>query len=129
MQVARKQLEVAKENLNIAERIFDIVEVRYEAGEISGFDLASQKATLANARSQIPQIEQQILSIETAIAILVGETPQGFEIDSVDLYETRLPVADAGLPSDLLTRRPDLLQAEANLRAGQDSGRSGYELF
>ena len=119
LQVARKQLEVAKENLNIAERIFDIVEVRYEAGEISGFDLASQKATLANARSQIPQIEQQILSIETAIAILVGETPQGFEIDSVDLYETRLPVADAGLPSDLLTRRPDLLQAEANLRAGQ----------
>jgi len=119
LQVARKQLEVANENLAIAERIFDIVQVRYEAGEISGFDLASQEATLANSRAQIPQIEQQILSLETAIAILVGETPQNFRAKDVDLYEAMLPVPEAGLPSELLTRRPDLLQAEADLRAGQ----------
>ena len=119
LQVARKQLEVANENLAIAERIFDIVQVRYEAGEISGFDLASQEATLANSRAQIPQIEQQILSLETAIAILVGETPQNFRVEDVDLYEAMLPVPEAGLPSELLTRRPDLLQAEADLRAGQ----------
>lgn len=119
LQVARKQLEVANENLAIAERIFDIVRVRYEAGEISGFDLASQEATLANSRAQIPQIEQQILSLETAIAILVGETPQNFRVEDVDLYEAMLPVPEAGLPSELLTRRPDLLQAEADLRAGQ----------
>lgn len=119
LQVARKQLEVANENLAIAERIFDIVQVRYEAGEISGFDLASQEATLANSRAQIPQIEQQILSLETAIAILVGETPQNFRVKDVDLYEAMLPVPEAGLPSELLTRRPDLLQAEADLRAGQ----------
>lgn len=119
LQVARKQLDVANENLAIAERIFDIVQVRYEAGEISGFDLASQEATLANSRAQIPQIEQQILSLETAIAILVGETPQNFRVEDVDLYEAMLPVPEAGLPSELLTRRPDLLQAEADLRAGQ----------
>ena len=119
LQVARKRLEVARENLAIAERIFEIVEVRYEAGDISGFDLASQEAALANTRAQIPQIEQEILSLRTAIAILVGEAPQEFEIAEVDLYETNLPVPEAGLPAQLLARRPDLLQAEADLRAAQ----------
>ena len=119
LQVAREQLAVARDNLEIAERIFEIVEVRYEAGEISGFDLASQEAALANSRAQIPQIEQQILALRTAIAILVGQAPQQFDIAETDLYETNLPVPAAGLPSELLVRRPDLLQAEADLRAGQ----------
>jgi outer membrane protein, multidrug efflux system len=118
LQVARKQLEVAKENLEIAERIFEIVQVRYDAGDISGFDLASQEATLASSRAQIPQIEQQILSLRMAIAILLGQAPQQFEVATVDLYETDLPVPESGLPSELLVRRPDLLQAEADLRAG-----------
>ena len=107
LQVARKQFEVAQDNLEIAERIFEIVRVRYDAGEISGFDFASQEAALANSRAQLPQIEQQILSLRTAIAILVGQVPQNFE------------VPEAGLPSQLLGRRPDLLQAEADLRAAQ----------
>ena len=107
LQVARKQFEVAQDNLEIAERIFEIVRVRYDAGEISGFDFASQEAALANSRAQLPQIEQQILSLRTAIAILVGQVPQNFEVPDVDL------------PSQLLGRRPDLLQAEADLRAAQ----------
>ncbi|HCX11183.1 MAG TPA: RND transporter, partial [Hyphomonas sp.] len=119
LQVARKQFEVAQDNLEIAERIFEIVRVRYDAGEISGFDFASQEAALANSRAQLPQIEQQILSLRTAIAILVGQVPQNFEVPDVDLYETGLPVPEAGLPSQLLVRRPDLLQAEADLRAAQ----------
>ena len=119
LQVARKQFEVAQDNLEIAERIFEIVLVRYDAGEISGFDFASQEAALANSRAQLPQIEQQILSLRTAIAILVGQVPQNFEVPDVDLYETGLPVPEAGLPSQLLVRRPDLLQAEADLRAAQ----------
>ena len=119
LQAAYRQQQVATENLEIAERIFEIVRVRYDAGEISGFDLASQEAALANSRAQLPQIEQQILSLQTAIAILVGEVPQGFETPENDLYEAALPVPDAGLPSDLLLRRPDLLQAEADLRSAQ----------
>ena len=113
---ARAQLAVARQNLDISERIFEIVEVRYEAGAISGFDVSAQRAQLANARARIPQIEAQITGFETALAILTGRVPQGFEAPGDDILDVALPQIPAGLPSDLLLRRPDLLQSEASLR-------------
>ncbi|RIJ20492.1 efflux transporter outer membrane subunit [Henriciella barbarensis] len=112
----RDQLSVARQNLEISERIFDIVEVRYEAGAISGFDVSAQRAQLANARARIPQIEAQITGFETALAILNGQVPQGFRAPGDDILDVSLPQIPAGLPSDLLLRRPDLLQSEASLR-------------
>ncbi len=117
----REQLDVAQQNLEISERIFDIVEVRYEAGAISGFDVSSQRAQLANARARIPQLEAQLTGFETALAILLGRTPQGYGAPSEDILAIALPTATPGLPSDLLLRRPDLMQAEANLRSANAS--------
>lgn len=113
---AREQLEVARQTLEISERIFEIVEVRYEAGAISGYDVSAQRAQLANARARIPQIEAQITGLETALAILTGRVPQGFGVPDENILEVGLPVAYPGLPSDLLLRRPDVMQSEAGLR-------------
>lgn len=126
---AREQLDVARQNLEISERIFEIVQVRYRAGTISGFDVSSQEAQLANARATIPQIEAQITSLETALAILLGRTPQGYAAPSEDVMAVQLPEAEPGLPSDLLLRRPDLMRAEASLRganASLDSARAAF---
>lgn len=112
----REQLEVARRNLEISERIFEIVEVRYKAGAISGFDVSSQRAQLANARARIPQLKAQIVSLETSLAILLGQKPQGYVAPDEPILDLDLPLADPSLPSDLLLRRPDLLQEEANLR-------------
>ena len=114
---AREQLVVARENLTISERIFRIVEVRYEAGTISGFDVSSQRAQLANARARIPELESQITGLETSLAILLGRVPQGFSAPEEKILDIALPEANPSLPSDLLLRRPDLRQAEANLHA------------
>ena len=113
----REQLAVAQQNLEISERIFKIVEVKYKAGAISGFDVSSQRAQLANARARIPQLDSQIASLETSLAILLGRIPQGYTAPEEKILDIALPEADPSLPSDLLLRRPDLLQAEANLRA------------
>ncbi|WP_084395927.1 efflux transporter outer membrane subunit [Henriciella aquimarina] len=113
---AREQLEVARRNLEISERIYDIVQVRYEAGAISGYDVSAQEAQLANARARIPQIEAQITGFETALAILTGRAPQGYDAPEENILSISLPETDPGLPSDLLLRRPDLMQAEASLR-------------
>ena len=112
----REQLEVARRNLEISERIFEIVEVRYKAGAISGFDVSSQRAQLANARARIPQLKAQIVSLETSLAILLGQKPQGYVAPDEPILDLDLPLADPSLPSDLLLRRPDLLQEEASLR-------------
>ena len=113
----REQLEVARRNLEISERIFEIVEVRYKAGTISGYDVSSQRAQLATARARIPELEAQITSLETSLAILLGQVPQGFAAPEEPILALELPMAKPDLPSDLLLRRPDLLQEEANLRA------------
>ena len=126
---AREQLAVARRNLGISERIFQIVQVRYEAGTISGFDVSSQAAQLANARARIPQLESQITSQETALAILLGRVPQGYAAPQTDILTIDLPSADPGLPSDLLLRRPDLMQSEASLRAANaniDAARAAF---
>lgn len=126
---AREQLAVARRNLEISERIFQIVQVRYEAGTISGFDVSSQAAQLANARARIPQLESQITSQETALAILLGRVPQGYAAPQTDILAIEMPSADPGLPSDLLLRRPDLMQSEASLRAANaniDAARAAF---
>lgn len=114
---AREQLSVAQQNLEISERIFKIVEVRFEAGAISGFDVSSQRAQLATARARIPQLESQITGLETSLAILLGRVPQGYVAPDEKILDIALPEADPKLPADLLLRRPDLQQAEATLRA------------
>lgn len=126
---ARNQLEVARQNLEISERIFDIVEVRYRAGAISGFDVSAQRAQLANARARLPQIEAQITGFETALAILTGRVPQGFAAPDQPILEIGLPAADPGLPSDLLLRRPDLMQSEAVLRGANANIKAARAAF
>ncbi len=114
---ARERLAVAQSNLEISERIFDIVKARYEAGDVSGFDFKSQEASLANARARLPQIEQQLVSLETALSVLIGRTPQGQSAPTGDILGLTPPAINPGMPSELLLRRPDLLSAEAQLRA------------
>lgn len=126
---SREQLGVANQNLARAERIFEIVQVRYKAGAISGFDVSSQSAQLANARARIPQLESQIAGLETSLAILLSLIPQGYDAPDQEILAIALPHTDPGLPSDLLLRRPDLMQAEAALRgadANIDAARAAF---
>ncbi len=117
MLAARERLDVARANLEISERIYRIIETRYSAGDVSRFDLTSQQASLANARARLPQIAQQLVSLETALSVLVGRTPQGYDAPQGDILALTPPTINPGMPSELLLRRPDLLSAEAQLRA------------
>ena len=126
---ARERLDVARSNLEISERIFDIVETRYNAGDVSRFDLASQEASLANARARMPQIEQQLVSLESALSVLLGSTPQGYDAPQGDILAMTPPAINPGMPSELLLRRPDLLSAEAQLRAADANVAAAQRAF
>ncbi|MBI1238302.1 MAG: efflux transporter outer membrane subunit [Alphaproteobacteria bacterium] len=113
----RERLATARANLALSERLYTIVDRRYEAGGVSGFDLAAQEAAIANARARLPQLERDLESTETALAILLGRVPQGFGAPNGDLLAAQAPAIDHGLPAELLIRRPDLRAAEARLSA------------
>jgi multidrug efflux system outer membrane protein len=113
----RDRLELARRNLANAERVLEVVRARVETGAVSPLDLAQQRTVVANQRAQIPPLEAQARQAQNAIAVLLGRPPQGFALPPAGLASIRTPDIRAGLPSELLARRPDIRAAEARLAA------------
>ncbi|WP_343584496.1 efflux transporter outer membrane subunit [Herbaspirillum sp.] len=113
----RDRLEIARQNVSTAERVLRLVEAQSRAGSASPLDLARQRSALANQKALIPDLQQQEQDAQTALAILLGRPPQNFTVQEKGLARIQMPRISAGLPSELLTRRPDIRRAEANLAA------------
>ena len=107
--VTQRAVESQREVLRLVQRLS-------QAGVASAAEERQQENAVANTEVRLPAIKRQIAAVENALAILVGRAPGGFSFDAPATLE--LPAAvPAGLPSALLERRPDILQAEAQMRA------------
>jgi outer membrane protein, multidrug efflux system len=113
----RERLTIARSNRDTARKILDAVQARYNAGVASPTELASQKAAWYTAQIAISALEQLEMEARAALAVLLGRPPENFQVRGDELDSVSEPVVAAGLPSELLTRRPDVVVAEANLRA------------
>jgi NodT family efflux transporter outer membrane factor (OMF) lipoprotein len=113
----RSRLAIARDNLAIAERVLGVVEARYKNGAASGLDLSRQRTAVESQRAAIPALELQERQTLAALAILIGRAPEGFNLTQQELGSVAVPSIAPGLPSDLLTRRPDVASAEASLVA------------
>jgi multidrug efflux system outer membrane protein len=116
-QSSRERLELARANLKSTADVLAFLEARAQVGLVTPAELASQRALVAVARLQIPELEQQQVESLAALALLVGRVPEGFTVATEDLAAIREPALEAGLPSELLARRPDIAAAERNLDA------------
>jgi multidrug efflux system outer membrane protein len=90
--------------------------LQFQYGQVSQMNVAQVQSQYETAAAQIPVIEQQIAQTENALAVLLGRNP-GPIPRGKSVYELAVPKVPAGVPSELLTRRPDLLQAEDQLIA------------
>jgi NodT family efflux transporter outer membrane factor (OMF) lipoprotein len=111
------RLAVAREHVANAEHVLRLVEAQKNAGAASPLDLARQRSAVAQQKSEIPVLMQQEREAQSALAILLGKTPQTFSVGPLGLDTITLPEVSPGLPSELLSRRPDIRRAEANLAA------------
>ncbi len=128
---AKESLRIAREQLEYQERTYRIVQQKAAVGMVANLELAESRATIASTRAQIPTYEANIRSCENALATLLGTT-----VDQVHLSMpsrttyNRIPRVPTGLPSELLRRRPDIVQAEYNLhRATANIGARVADLF
>ena len=94
----------------------DLFETRLEGGWISEFEMSQVRAEYEGAVAQLPAVQQAIAIQEHALSVLVGRNP-GAIARASDLEALRPPVVPAGVPSELLFRRPDIRQAEQQLIA------------
>lgn len=110
------QLDIAKRTAKTRGDYYRIFQLRYKAGIISDLELYQAKSQYEQALAAIPAIEQAITRQENALCLLIGRNPgpiqRGKGIDGLNL-----PAVPQGLPSELLERRPDILQAEQTLIA------------
>jgi multidrug efflux system outer membrane protein len=96
----------------------DLTERRYRAGDVAELDVARATTQVASTEADLLALDRQRAQLEHAIAVLVGEAPSGFSIAEAPL-SAALPAIPAGLPAEMLARRPDVAAAQASMLAAQ----------
>ena len=110
------QLLIAQRTLQTRIEALRIFDLRYKGGVVSEMELAQVRAEVEVARIAIPTVEQSIAVQENALSVLLGRLP-GPITRGKTLAEMGLPLPPVSLPASVLTRRPDIRQAEQNLIA------------
>lgn len=121
--LANERIALGDQSLMNAQRTFDIVSRRYQAGAASAVEIKDAEQSIASQEGQLIRLQQARTEARHALAALLGEhVYNGPEPKA--LPTANLPDIPAGLPSELLVRRPDLAAAQARLRravAAQDA--------
>ena len=109
------RLRVAERNLRDAERILATYRARLAAGTANALDVVAAGGAGRRAARQIPNFRNTIEQQRIALGILVGTPPERIDVRGGSLNDLPLPLVAPGLPSELLLRRPDIANAEAQL--------------
>jgi outer membrane protein, multidrug efflux system len=111
------RLKVARENLATAEKVLAIIEGQRRLGTAMDLDVSQQRTVVSELRAAIPPLAEQLSQTTDALAILIGKLPEQVAFAQASLSDLSLPGIAPGLPSELLERRPDVAEAEAQLVA------------
>jgi NodT family efflux transporter outer membrane factor (OMF) lipoprotein len=125
----RQRIAIANEYIAAINNILTVIQLRVKAGSADHLDLAREQA-------QVESVDAQLSSLQTAekqalyrLAVLLGRPPEGFDVKAQNLDAVQSPQVGPGLPSELLLRRPDVAEAEANLasaHANVDAARAAF---
>jgi multidrug efflux system outer membrane protein len=111
-----RQLEISRNTATSRGQSYALFKERFAGGIISDLELSQNRSQYEEALASIPSLEKAITQQENGLSVLLGrnpgQIPRGRNIDQLTL-----PAVVAGLPSDLLERRPDIRQAEQTLIA------------
>jgi multidrug efflux system outer membrane protein len=107
------QLELAHQAEKNRSDALALVQKKYEGGAASRLDVAKARAAMYDVAVAVPDLERQVAELENATSLLLGRNPG--PIKRGTLLAMKLPPVPAGIPSDVLERRPDVMEAEQNL--------------
>lgn len=113
----RDRLAAARRNLDLSQQTLRLTEQQVQFGEASGLETAQQRSAVASIQAQVAALELQQQQALNGLAALLGKTAGDVTVTAPGLSGLAVPGVSAGLPSDILMRRPDLRSAEARLLA------------
>jgi NodT family efflux transporter outer membrane factor (OMF) lipoprotein len=126
---AADRLAVARKNLADSRSLLKVFQVRVQVGTATALDVAQEEALVAGQAAQIPLLQSTLDQQVIGLGILVGRPPEAIHITADTLNTLPVPQIGAGLPSELLARRPDVASAEANLLAQNGNVRAARAAF
>jgi len=109
------ELGILNRTVQTLQRGLQLVDSRHKGGVASGLDVAEEETLLNTTQTQAILLQQQRKQFEDAIAVLIGKPAPDFHLGLKEL-KNEPPPLDAGLPSDLLERRPDVAEAERQMQ-------------
>lgn len=112
---SQDRLRTAQRNIASAQRILDAIRERRKAGTGTDLDVAQQESVLANQKALVPPLRQTLDQNANALAVLVSRPPESVRVLGGSLDRIAIPRVTPGLPSELLTQRPDIRRQEAQL--------------
>jgi NodT family efflux transporter outer membrane factor (OMF) lipoprotein len=115
----QRQIGIIRENLRSEQESLKLTEERAAAGLTTELDVANQRAQVTSTAAQLPGLEAQETQYINALSLLLGQLPRTLRAELIQPrpIPPAPPVVPIGLPSELLRRRPDIRQAEAQLHA------------
>ncbi|EZP27084.1 efflux RND transporter outer membrane subunit EmhC [Pseudomonas sp. RIT288] len=116
-QADKELLKLTQDTLGAFEESYKLTSRSNEVGVASALDLAQSRTSVENARAQLAKYTRQVAQDENSLTLLLGTGIPANLQTAKPLSDDLLSDVPAGLPSDLLQRRPDILQAEYNLKA------------
>ncbi len=117
MRGLQMQLAVLRQNIRTAQQSVDLVQARFDRGIINELDVTLARRQLATFQSQVAPLASQITAAQNVIAVLLGKFPEDLakELEKPGLIPQVPETIQAGLPLDLIRRRPDIREAERQL--------------
>ncbi|WP_043648547.1 efflux transporter outer membrane subunit [Chitinilyticum litopenaei] len=125
LQALRASLEVTQQTVATREESYRLRKKQFEGGITSELEMRQAETEVAAARVSALDLQGQVAAAESALSVLVGVAPRELYAAGIAVTPQQksavvaASVVPAGIPSDLLLRRPDIRQAEAALRATQ----------
>jgi len=115
----QRQLEVTNNNINTQRDTRDLTRVRAQAGLATELDVSRAEAQLASTEAAVPELQAEIANSAHRLGVLLGTTPGALlsELQKVEAIPAAGDEVPAGLPAELLRRRPDIRRAEAEILA------------
>jgi outer membrane protein, multidrug efflux system len=118
----QQQIIIAQNNLNAQRHSAELTRQRFEGGFVGALDVANANAQVATTASQIPLLEASVWQTIYSLSVLLGQQPAALldellPASTIPAIRLGGPTVPAGVPSDLLRRRPDIRRAEAQIHA------------
>jgi outer membrane protein, multidrug efflux system len=112
---SQDRIRTAEQNIASASRILEAIRQRFKAGTGTDLDVAQQESVVANLKASVPPLRQTLAQNIIALATLVSRPPESLHVTGGSLDAISAPRVTPGLPSELLTQRPDIRRQEAQL--------------